>query len=108
MLLGLAGAACCEEVFIVPVTRRTGTHSELDKTVRLDRQILAGLFDDADEFILNDQGRGLSVLDDILNLLADQAEVDGQGYEASFRRGRKDFAPLDAIVGEDRDTIAFG
>src|SRR6476659_1994740 len=108
MLLGLAGAACCEEVFIGTVARWTRTRAEVDEAVRLDRQILAGLFDDADEFVLHDQGRGLGVLDDILNLLAHQAEVDGQGYEASFRRGRKDFAPLDAIVDEDRDTIAFG
>src|ERR1700682_274079 len=108
MLLGLARTTCCEEVFIGAVARRTRTHAELDEAVRLDRQILADLFDDADEVILDEQGRGLGVLDNILDLLAHQAKVDRQGDETRLSRGRKDFTPLDAIVGEDRNTIAFG
>ena len=30
------------------------------------------------------------------------------GNQAGFCRGRKNFAPLDAVIGEDCDAIAFG
>ena len=80
----------------------------MDEAVRLDREILADLLDHADEFVLDDEGGRLGVVDDELNFLADQAEIDRQSHETGLCGGRKDLAPFDAVVGEDGDPIALG
>ena len=107
-MLGLTGAARGENIFVGAIARGARTKAEVDEAIRPDRQIATDLFGEVDEFILNDQGRGLGVLDDKLNFLGRQAKVDGQRNQAGLCRRRIDFAPLDAVVGEDRDTIAFG
>ena len=108
MLLGFACAAGHQEVFVVAIARRARTRAEMDETIRLDRQILTDLLDKAEKFILNDQDRGLCILDDIPDFLADQAEVDRQRDKAGLGGRSEDFTPFDAIVAEDRDAIALG
>src|ERR1700730_8727415 len=108
MLIGFASAASGKKVFVRAITRSARVNAEVDIAIRLDRQIHADVFDDADEFILDDEGRGFRVLDDILNLLAHQAKVDRQRYQARLGGSCEDFAPFDAVVTKDRDAIALG
>ena len=80
----------------------------MDEAVRLDRQILADFLDHADEFVLDDEGRRLGIVDDELDFLADQAEIDRQSHETGLCGGGKYLAPFDAVVGEDGDPVALG
>src|SRR5262249_2993108 len=83
------------------------TFAEMNKPVRSDRQIVADLFDNADEFVLNDQGCGLRVLDDVADFRAEKPKVYGHGYKTCFGRCRIYLDPFNTIVSQDGDAIAL-
>src|SRR4029079_3779902 len=84
-----------------------GARTEVDEAVRLDREVLANLLDHAGEFILYNKRGRFAVVDDELHLLADQAEIDRQRHETGFCGCRKNFAPFDAVVGENCDPVSL-
>src|SRR3712207_7145043 len=61
------------------------------------------LFRSARQFVLEDDGRGLRVLDDEPDFRADEAKVDWNGDEARLGGRHIDLDPLNAVVGEDGD-----
>jgi hypothetical protein len=79
----------------------------VDEIPRLDREVRADVFDHARQFVLNNESRSLRVLDNEPDLGADQAKIDRNGDEARLGCRRVDLDPLDAVVGENGDTIAF-
>ena len=107
-LIRLAGAAGREEILIVAIARGTGLGAEMDEAVGFDRQRGADFLDDAGELVLNDEGRRLRIVHDELDFLADQAKVDRQRNQAGLGSRRENLAPLNAVVGEDRDAVTLG
>ena len=52
--------------------------------------------------------RASQCVDDVLDLGADQPEVDRHRDEPGARERDVDLHPLDAVVGEQRDAVALG
>ena len=80
----------------------------MDQVARRHGQVGADLLDEAEQLVLDDQRRGLRILDDVAHVGAGEPEVDRQRDQPGLGRGGEDLQPLDAVVGEDGDAIALG
>ena len=90
-----------DQVLIAEKPRRCLAAAEMDH-----RHIVEGqgrLF----QCVLYDQQPRLAVLQNEAHLISDQPEIDRHGDQPGARDGRIDLQPLDAVVGEHGDAVAF-
>ncbi len=106
--IGLAVARCCKQLLVSAVSGRTGRGAEVDEIARRDRKVGARALDRLQEIILNNERRRPAVLHDVADFLSRQTEVDRHCDEPGLCGRGIDFKPLDAIIGERRNAVAFG
>jgi hypothetical protein len=81
--------------------------AEVDMFVLGDQPLGPDCFEEVEQIVLDDDGFRFRVLDDVLDLGADQPEIDRHYHEPSLGHRRVDFHPFEAVVREDRDPIAL-
>jgi hypothetical protein len=71
------------------------------------RNISPYFLDRRQQIFLNYESAGLTVLKDVAYLTADKPKIDRDGDQTRFGHSSVYFHPLNAIVGQDAQTIAF-
>ncbi len=96
-----------DQIFVGAEAGRTSA-AEGDEILRRHGQIAAQRLDGAEQFILDDERPRLAVLHDVGNFRADQTKIDRHGDQPGHRGRGVDLKPLDAVVGQHADAVAFG
>ena len=71
-------------------------------------ELAADGLDLVDEFVLHHAGARPAVLHDVGDLRRREAEVDRHGHQPGSRQRHVHLHPFDAVVGQQRDTVALG